>query len=87
MKTAEDFKEAAKTVMPHKFHVHRCSMCKYPCGYVFSPDYEYVGFDMGCDCAPEYTVNPSSYDDIARYYNIQKNYGHIKEMNDFWGFK
>jgi hypothetical protein len=86
MKTAEDFKKVAKEKNLARFHVHRCSMCKYPCDYVFSPDHEHVGFDIGCDCTRRYIVNPSSYEDIAHYYNMQKNPGHIKELNDFWGF-
>jgi hypothetical protein len=87
VRTAQEFKDAAKIIKPSKFHIHRCSMCKYPCGYVFSPDYECVGYDIGCDCTKRYIINPSSYDDIERYYNMQNNDGHIKEMDDFWGFK
>lgn len=87
MKTAEDFKQAAIITNPIKFHCHRCSMCGYPCGYVFSPDYEHVGYDAGCDCTKRYIVNPSSYEDIANHYNMQKNVEHIKKMDEFWGFQ
>lgn len=61
-------------------------MCNYACGYVFSPDYEQVGYDSGCDCTRRYIINPSSYEDIASHYNMQKNDDYIKKMDEFWGF-
>ncbi len=86
MKTADDFKKAAKEIKPMKWNIRSCSMCDYPCGYVFVEQYEIVGYDSGCDCTRRYIVNRSSYDDIAIHYNRQKNPEYLKEMNKFWGF-
>lgn len=87
VKTAHDFQVAAARLRPSRWIIHRCSICNYPCGYVFSPDYEKVGYDSGCDCVNYDNVQLRSWDELASIYNNQTNEEFIKEMDHFWGFK
>lgn len=86
-KSGNDFKEAATKIKPNKWIIHHCSICNYPCGYVFSSNYEHVGYDSGCDCVSYENIQPRSWDDLAAQYNVQNNEEYIKEMNKFWGFE
>lgn len=86
MRTVQEFKDPALKVKPSKWIVHRCGMCDYPCGYVFSHDYERVGYDSGCDCTAYDCIKPSSYDDLCNHYNRQSSPEYIEKMNKFWGF-
>lgn len=47
-KTPEELKNQVKLKGINKWTVHNCSMCGYPCGYVFRG--EDVFYDPGCDC-------------------------------------
>ena len=85
-KTRIHFQVAAFNLRPHKWVIHRCSMCNYPCGYVFSPNHEWVAYDSGCDCTGRENINECSWDKLAEIYNMQSNENVIKEMNNFWGF-
>lgn len=87
-KTGEDFKKAAKISNPFSWHIHDCSICGYPCGYVFSLDLV-VAYDSRCYCTKfsDMPMELRSWDDVANYYNMQTNQSYIAEMNKFWGFK
>lgn len=54
-------------------------------GYLIKGDE--VGYDTGCDCVNYSNVNVSSFEEIAKFYNNQKNEDYIKEMDRFWGFE
>jgi hypothetical protein len=32
-----------------KLVLHRCTMCNYPCGWIFDP-FQGLVYDCGCDC-------------------------------------
>lgn len=53
--------------------VHNCSMCGYPCGYLFGADDDLppVVYDSGCDCTRGYSYCPSSYEDVAALLRMQ----------------
>ncbi len=86
IKNRLDFQIAAFNKRPGKWNIHNCSICNYPCGYVFCPDHERVAYDSGCDCVREININECSWEKLAEHYNMQKNTDYIKEMNEFWGF-
>lgn len=81
-----DFQVAAFKYRPNKWVIHNCSICNYPCGYVFCPNHELVGYDSGCNCTRQENINQCSWDKLAEYYNMQKNEEYIKKMDEFWGF-
>ena len=85
-KTGSDFQDAAKTLRLKKWGVHHCVICNYPCGYVFSPDQSHVGYDNGCDCTLSDGLRPCSWEELAEFYNNQRNQEYITEMNEFWRF-
>ncbi len=83
-----DFQIAAFKIKPDKWVVHHCTICNYPCGFVFAGDWEIVAYDNGCDCVRGgyKNVSPVSWGRLADHYNSQTNEDYIKEMNKFWGF-
>ncbi len=87
MKTAEDFKIAAQKKNITFFGIHNCSFCHYACGFIIKQDTvnPVVYYDNGCDCTWN-PAKPSSFQEIANHYNMQKNEKYMKEMNEFWGF-
>ena len=84
-KSPKDFKNAAKKLNLSKWPVHDCSICGYSCGYVF--DGNNVGYDSGCDCVTWENIRPSSWADVADFYNMQHSPKIIEAMNRFWGFE
>lgn len=77
------------------FH-HRCSLCNYPCGYIFDvTDTEIdtdnknnkkkvvVRYDAGCYCMHQ-LPRPSDVDDIIDHISIQTNRTHVEKMRKFW---
>lgn len=86
MKTESDFQIATAKIKPVKWIIHHCSMCNYPCGYVFTMDYKHVGYDSGCHCVTYENITPCPWSALAEHYNMQRNPEVIKEMNEFWGF-
>jgi hypothetical protein len=87
IKSPEDFKEAAKANGISKVDSHNCSICGYTVGYQFSPNYEEVKFDHGCDCTGRYIKSPRTWQYVADDYNRQSSEKVIAEMNKFWGFE
>ena len=85
-KTRIDFQIAAFNKRPPKWVIHECSLCHYPCAYVFDGNHERVAYDSGCDCTRQTNINECSWDRLAEYYNMQTNQDYIKKMNEFWGF-
>lgn len=86
MRTVEEFKKQAKLKNITKVWVHDCSICKYPCGYIINNDAT-VTYDSGCDCVSYHGYRPSSFDEVASFYNIQTDEKVIQEMDEFWGFE
>lgn len=102
MRSAEDFLKAAKnldrvsqesiidgerqTISVSKWFIHKCSMCGYQCGYIFFEDGRVV-YDSGCNCFHlPYTLNISSWEDVASTYNRVTDPEEIAKMNKYWGF-
>ncbi len=86
-KTGKDFKQAALKLKLKKWEVHRCTLCNYPCGYIFSPDYEHVSYDSGCNCVGYENLNDRSWDDVANQYNRITSRDYLNDMNELWGFE
>lgn len=84
MKEAKEFKEQATKNNIKEWRIHDCSICGYPCGYIFEEDR--VLYDSGCDCSYG-GESLRDWDDVAEHYNMQTNEDVIKKMNLFWGFK
>ncbi len=89
----ETLQKIAKTRKIKKWFRRECSICSYPLGYVFSPDYSYVGFDIGCNCTSYgYIINESSWEDLTHDFNacehpedINNRPEDIKNRDDCWG--
>lgn len=62
-----------------KYTLHNCSMCNYPCGWLFENDVLY--FDSGCDCtrSSNYTLT----DDGELMYYLTPEHGHIERIEKF----
>lgn len=84
MKTAEDFRGAAKEKGIDFGMMRRCGLCGYLCGFYFRG--EDVYYDSGCDCTGSNRWQMRTWDHVAEHYNMQKGEKYIKEMNQFWGF-
>jgi hypothetical protein len=87
MKTGTDFQQAAKDRNISRWCIHNCSMCDYPCGYIFCENHNLVAYDNGCDCTKRYFHRPTTWDHVAEQYNKQTHPEVINEMNEYWGFK
>ncbi len=83
-RSAEDFKKQAKEKGITRWVIHHCSMCDYPCGYLFNGDK--VEYDAGCGCVTYRDVQSRTWDNVAEHYNMQKNEKVIAQMDKFWGF-
>ncbi len=91
IKTADELKAQAKLNNITVYPVHNCSMCGYPCGYIIDGDT--VSYDSGCDCVTYSNVQPQSWEDLARTYNMNQpeNNPNIKQpfldqLNEVWQF-
>lgn len=85
MKTLERFREQAIKLGKHFWEHHRCAICGEPVGYYFFsyPPYEVV-FDSTCGCSHIHSIHPSSWEDVAEFYNMQDNSDVIKKMDEYW---
>lgn len=84
-KSAIDFKQQSIEHNITRWNINDCSFCDYSCGFVIKGNN--VFYDNGCNCT--YTPNKlrkSSFEDIARHYNMQSNEKVISEYNEFWNF-
>lgn len=84
MKTANDIKRAVDESGLCGIAVHECSICRYQCGYVFKDGG--VLYDRGCDCVTYQDLAPSSFDDVAAFYNRQADPKIIDQLNAMFGF-
>lgn len=84
MRSSEEFKIQAAKIGITRWPIHNCSICGYPCGYLFHDDQ--VFYDSGCDCVNYADIQPKTWEDVAQQYNMQTNEKYIAEMDSFWGF-
>lgn len=85
-KTRIDFQVAAFKLRPKRWEIRDCSICGYKCSYIFSDNAERVAYDRGCYCTNSSNIDECSWNDLANYYNLQKDEKYIRQMNQFWGF-
>ena len=85
MRKPEEFRNQAIKLNINYWEHHRCAICGEPVGYYFFryPNYEVV-FDSGCGCSLGTNPRPSSWEDVAKFYNMQTNENIIKKMDEFW---
>jgi hypothetical protein len=87
MKEANDFLEAAMKLNIRHWPIRECSLCGYLLGYMFFYEESEVVYDNGCECVPYHNLRASSWDEVARMYNINSDKPEIiKKYNDWWGF-
>ena len=72
IKTAEELKQQAIKIKLHRWTVNICSMCGYPCGYIFRDNWEKVDYDSGCDCVNYSDVQQRSWENLADNYNLNQ---------------
>lgn len=84
-KTGDEFKAQAQRYRILEWRMHECSICGYPCGFVFQGDV--VKYDSGCNCVSAgLNLQPRAWEAVADHYNLQTNPEYIAEMNTFWHF-
>ena len=81
-----DFKLAAIKKNHKKWVIYDCSICSYPCGYIFDDHFERVRYDSGCYCTNNRRLIERDWSSVSRHYNMQTSEEVIKKMNAFWGF-
>jgi hypothetical protein len=82
-KTPEDFQRAATAHNIQQWYIHDCSICKYPCGFVFQQGQ--VTYDSGCDCIRGgYNRTPRTWEDVAAQYNRQTHPDVIAQYDALW---
>jgi hypothetical protein len=67
--------------------IHHCSLCNYPCGYIFNieNDKVIVKYDNGCNCVllrPPY--RSSNINDIIKHMSIQTSKEYVEKIRQFW---
>jgi len=85
-KTPLDFQRAAIENDIRKFELHKCSICNYPCGFIFKNNFQDVLYDHGCDCTRLSLHRITSWEEVASLYNMQSDEKYIKKTNEFWRF-
>ena len=84
-RTGADFRAAAEKHGITRWQIHDCSICDYPCGYLFRGDE--VFYDSGCDCVTYRSdLHPRSWEDVAEQYNMQSHPAVIEAYDTFWYF-
>lgn len=91
MKTALELQQAAQEKKLTRLHIRDCSLCGYPLAYLFSPSYQHVGLDTGCDCVTYGPViHESSWEEVAQHYNLHlenlPESDYTKNMQEYFGF-
>lgn len=84
-RVGSDFRAAAEAHRITKWQIHACSLCGYPCSFLFRGDE--VFYDAGCDCvtmSPE--PYPRSWNSVAEHYNLQSHPETIAKYDAFWHF-
>lgn len=84
-RTPDEFERAVAKLGLLRFNIHDCSICGYPCGFVFN--HGRIGYDSGCDCGSyDPGIRVREWQDLADHYNRQTNEQYITEMDNFFGF-
>lgn len=83
-RTAEQFQRQVELYKITKWPIHSCSICNYPCAYVFKAGL--VGYDSGCNCGKGQNITLREWEDVASHYNMQTNEEYIAVMDNFWKF-
>lgn len=83
-KTIKDFQEQVEKLNITRWNIHDCSICWYPCGFIFENGL--VFYDSGCDCVNHINIQPRPWEDVAEQYNMQSHEKAIDNYNKFWGF-
>ena len=84
-RSPEEFQKQAAEKGLTKWAIHDCSLCGYPCGYIFHDGQ--VSYDSGCYCVTYYpNIQPRTWDSVVEIYEMQDNPETIKQMDEFWGF-
>lgn len=84
MKDANDFKTQVDKLKLGHWPLRGCSICGYMIGYLFKDGG--VFFDAGCDCVSYSSVQPRTWEDVAKQYNDQTSQDTIYRYDLFWGF-
>jgi hypothetical protein len=83
----DEFRTAATERGIRSWLNHECSLCGYPCSYLFFSDPEHdVVYDAGCNCGAGNEIRPSSWGAVAQQYNMQSHPDTIASYAAFWGF-
>lgn len=92
LKTVEELKEQAQKIGLTRYPVHNCSMCGYPCGYNIHGDN--VEYDSGCDCVTYQNIQPRSWEELTKTYNMNQPENNpkiskqfLKKLNNTWKFE
>lgn len=68
IRTPEEFQAQAETIGLTRWEMHNCSICGYPCAFLFRGGK--VFFDGSCWCSTESSPpSPRSWADVAEHYN------------------
>ena len=68
-----------------KWHIKDCSLCDYPCGFLFTiaNGKVFVNYDAGCWCCPE-VPRISSFGDVLEHIELQSDEQVIERYQKFW---
>lgn len=67
-----------------KWGISTCPKCSHVAGFVFEGDQ--VTYDEGCYCVLVESIRPSSWEEVARLYNICGSPRELKSIDAFWRF-
>ena len=87
--TVKDFEAAVIKKNITKWSIWPCSMCNYPCGFLFLVDGKKVkvGYDSGCYCCGRGDIRAEKMESVKEHYDLQSNQKLIDEYDQFWGFE
>lgn len=81
--TADEVKHAVQDAGITRIQIRDCSMCHYPLSYLISDDE--IAYDAGCNCVSYHNIEPRTWDDLARHFNIQKPEIRARMWNELMG--
>jgi hypothetical protein len=87
-RSAEEFQQAAIERGLTRWTIHECSICGYPCAYIFNWADTEVAYDSSCYCTRYHNPpRPGTWQDVADHYNMQSSPAIITKYDEFWGFR
>lgn len=90
LSTIEKMRDTMTRKKVKKWVIHTCTVCKYPCGFLFSDDLDTVRYDAGCYCTMEKdsdaAIRQSDWYEVSDFYMSQKTEKVVTKMNKFWEF-